>query len=169
MFLPKLTGPASEAKQTPKKQGLKSRLGTVMGRRKNAPPSTIISAEKPKKGRNRSSLMPFRRGDNARSQLGTEDTSMAGRPVSPAISRREGDPTLSSMRPVQTDQLPPGPTDVEAQPTTPVSSALVNGITSVESHSNIAEVGGTLNRAPSFDNKNLTLPQQVTSLLKFFI
>ena len=163
----KLTGPAFEAKQTPKRQGLKSRLGTVMGRRKNAPPSPSASAEKPKKGKNRSSLMPFRRGESSRNQLDAEGTSTAGRPVSPAIPRREGNPTESSMRPVQTDQLPSGPTDVEAPPMTPVSSALVNGIMSAESHNNVAEVGGTPNRAPSFDNI-LTRPQQVTSPSSFF-
>lgn len=65
--------------ETPKKPGLKSRLGTVIGRRKNlgAPPAT--PAERMKKERNRASFMPsFRRGDSSKSQQNAETLSQLG-------------------------------------------------------------------------------------------
>lgn len=68
-------GSMTDSKDVMKRPGLKSRLGTVMSRKRGAvAPSNQAPADKAKKDRNRASFMPFRRGENtkSRSNLGNE-------------------------------------------------------------------------------------------------
>jgi hypothetical protein len=148
-----------EIKETPKKQGLKSRLGTVMGRRKNAAPPALGSAEKPKKDRNRSSLMPFRRGDSSRSQQGTESTPVSGRDLTTSMSR---EPTQSSMQRLEADRPSTGIANTEGQQHTPRGSAVMNGTTSRENHDDVNRPGAPFNQTPPSNNV-LTPSAQVKS------
>ncbi len=154
-----LTNQASETKETPKKQGLKSRLGTVMGRRKNAAPPAA-SAEITKKDRNRSSLMPFRRGDSSRSQPDTEKPSVAGRDLTPVISREKPKPTETSVPRIEIDQRSLARADTEGQQRTPVVPAVVNGLTSAESHASATGISPPVSQTPP-PNNIFTPPSQV--------
>lgn len=138
-----------------------------MGRRKNAAVSPISSAGKPKKEKNRSSLMPFRRGDSSRSEPDTERASMSGRPLTPIISGGQGEPTESTMRPAETDQRPSVPTNVEAQQSIPLSAELANGIIGAENKANAAEISGQVDQTPS--SNHVLPPGQVISSFELHI
>lgn len=74
-------GTLSSGTKALKKPGVKSHLGTVIGKRKNAGRWPITPAQMIKKERNRASSMPFRRGDSSKSQQGAESLARtAGRP-----------------------------------------------------------------------------------------
>jgi F-BAR domain only protein len=163
--LSKPSNQISAPKETPKKHGLKSRLGTVMGRRKNAAsaaaPPPVPSAEKARKDRNRSSLMPFRRGDSSKSQPGGEFASVTNRNPTPAISEETTQPRESSMRRPDTASHSSNMTDtVVQQQRMYTGSAMVNGTHPMGNHADAAGVGAPVNQNPS-DN-GLT-PEQVIS------
>ncbi|KAF7506121.1 hypothetical protein GJ744_012185 [Endocarpon pusillum] len=146
-----------EIKKTPKKQGLKSRLGTVMGRRKNVAPAPIPSAEKPKKERNRSSLMPFRRGDSSRSQPDSEAVSVTSRNMAPPISEETTRPT-SSMRRPETANRPSTRSENVRQEQTYMGSALVNGTSSAKNHADITGTNASVNQATTTNTVTLNQP-----------
>lgn len=152
------TDDISESKEAPKKQGLKSRLGTVMGRRKNtaAPPTT--SAEKMKKERNRTSLMPFRRADSSRSQPGAEDVSVARKDLAPVVSEDEAEPTELPVRRGQADRRPTG---TEGWERTPVASTVVNGTTSMENEPGATKASNPVQQTQT-SNAALIPPNQVS-------
>lgn len=160
--LTKPTNQASETKETPKRHGLKSRLGTVMGRRKNAAQPTlppVASAEKTKKERNRSSLMPFRRGDSSRSRPSGEAISVTSRNPTPAISEETVKPGASSMRRPDTANRTSPLTDNVGQQRTYMGSALVNGTNSMGNHADVPGGNAPVDQNPT--NSGVT-PNQVT-------
>jgi F-BAR domain only protein len=154
----------AEIKETPKKHGLKSRLGTVMGRRKNAAPPPVPSAEKMKKERNRTSFMPFRRGDSSRSHADTENASVTGRDLTPVVSSEDAKLETPSMQGMEMDRQSSLRTDPEGRQRTPTGSAFVNGTSNTENQS---EVASPIAQTPPSNNV-VTPPPQVTSFSGIF-
>jgi F-BAR domain only protein len=159
----KITDNASEPKETPKKQGLKSRLGTVMGRRKNPAPPPAAGMEKMKKERNRSSLMPFRRRDSSKSRQGNEDAGLGGRPLTPAFSTETAQPTASPARNVDVDRQSSVRTQTESRQQMPMGSAVVNGTTALGNQFEATRINAPVNQTP-VSNNAFAPPTQVSSV-----
>ncbi len=135
-----------------------------MGRRKNAAPPPITSSEKPKE-RNRSSFMPFRRGDSSRSQPDSEAISVTSRSMVPTISEETNRPT-SSMRRPETAKRPSARSENAGQERTYMGSALVNGTASTQSDVNV-NVTGTSASVNQAVTTNTVALDQVYSVLNF--
>jgi hypothetical protein len=131
--------------------GLKSRLGTVMGRRKNTAsvPPPVPSVEKAKKDKNRSSLMPFRRGDSSRSQQDSPGTLNTGRDLATPSSTEEAKPSESSKRSFDSDKLLPMPAKAAQRQDIPQSSVVVNGTTN---HVNVTSTNNPYDQTSSSNN-----------------
>jgi F-BAR domain only protein len=153
-----------EPKETPKKHGFKSRLGTVMGRRKNTSspvPPPVPSAEKAKKDRNRSSLMPFRRGDSSKSQAGGDVASVTHRNQTPVISEETTRPGESFMPTSEAASHASNTNDTVGQQRTHSSKAMVNGGSPMENHADVAGGSAPVNQNPS--SNGLTTTQVILS------
>ena len=134
-----------------------------MGRRKNTAPPSVPGAEKMRKGKYRSSIMPFRRGDSSRSRHGNEDPATGGKTLIPATSMERAQPAESSIRNLDANRQSPVRTHSEGQQQTPMSSAAVNGTTAIETQAEATRTNAPLNQTPAPNNVT-TLPTQVSSL-----
>lgn len=162
-----VTDGAPGIKETPKKKpGLKSRLGTVIGRRKNTAPPPVPGAENPKKDKNRSSLMPFRIGDSSRSRHGNAGAAMMGYKIrSPAASMERAQPTDSYIQSHDANRQLSVQAHTEGQQQQiSISSAAVNGITAIDTHPEATRTNASLHQTP-IPNNLFTPPTQVSSLV----
>ncbi len=138
-----------------------------MGRRKTPAPPPAAGMEKMKKERNRSSLMPFRRGDSSRSRQGTEDAAVGSRPLTPAFSTERAQPTYFSPRNVDLDRQSSVLAHNEGQQETPMVSAIANGTTTMRNQPEAASINVTADNPNSVQNNVFTPPTQVSSLSPF--
>jgi len=119
------------------------------------------SAEKAKKDRNRSSLMPFRRGDSSKSQTGGDVASVTNRNPTPVISEETTRPGESFMQLIEPVSHASNMADAVGQQRTHSSTAMVNGTSPMENHADAAGRSAPVNQNPS---SNGLATSQVTLL-----
>lgn len=160
----KSTDDCSATKQSPKKQGLRSRLGTVMGRRQNPTPPPVPSAEKAKKDRNRSSFMPFRRGDSSRSQQESESKSTMGRhPTTTSSVEQSQQAEPSTQRFFEDENRLPLPTIVDQQQNVATDLVALNGTNAMVDHAGTTTNGASFKQTTSSSNALIPSNQVIPS------
>lgn len=136
-----------------------------MGRRQNSTPPPIPSAEKSRKDRNRTSLMPFRRGDSSRNQQeGARKTTVGRDSTTTSSVEQSQQANPPTQRRFEDENRLPLPTIVDQQQHVATGPALLNGTKAMVSHADTTTTNGaSFKQTTSSNNAPIPANQVISS------